>query len=192
MKKIFAIAIFTIPILHSNFANDYKAAGMLVPDFALVQFAGNIGVLSGGVGYSFLDNKILSSISYGYVPHFIGGTTIHTIAWRNNFQLYSWNLNQQNNLIAYANAGINIEPGDHSLLKIPERFPEGYYASNSFHYPIGLGFRIDTQKSEKIFGSSALFLEAGTLVTYLYYEFKAKKPLTENIVTLSFGIVFFL
>ncbi|HEU4469543.1 MAG TPA: hypothetical protein VFR58_00545 [Flavisolibacter sp.] len=50
-----------------------------LPDHFKVQFAGGIGFLSAGAGYSSRDGKVDADLFYGYVPKSIGGITIHTL-----------------------------------------------------------------------------------------------------------------
>ncbi|HAM98069.1 MAG TPA: hypothetical protein DCQ26_05620 [Marinilabiliales bacterium] len=191
MKKLL-ITFFCIPVWFiQSYGFDSAIVKNILPDFAIVQCAGNIGVVSGGFGYSFFKNKMLTSVSYGFVPHFIGGTTVHTIALRNNFKIYEFTLNKENQLVSYANVGVNFEPGEHSYIELPKKYPNGYYATNSFHFPLGLGLRIDSVPKHINFAKSSLFAEVGTLATYIYYEYMAQKRLTETIASLSFGLLIF-
>jgi hypothetical protein len=57
-----------------NSTNDKHWA---VPDFAIIQFAGGIGYLSAGAGYSNKKDKLNFSLFYGFVPESIGGLPIH-------------------------------------------------------------------------------------------------------------------
>ena len=51
-----------------------------VPDYAKLQFAGQIGLLSLGAGYSWWDARIEPELAYGYVPEWAGGIAVHTLS----------------------------------------------------------------------------------------------------------------
>lgn len=85
MKKI-SILILLIQISLSINAQS-KIIDKIIPDHIKLQYAGNIGILSTGIGYSFFDNKIQSDLFYGYIPEFIGGANIHTISNKNTLRL---------------------------------------------------------------------------------------------------------
>jgi hypothetical protein len=159
------------------------------PDYYNAQFAGNIGFISVGAGYSFWNNRINSSILYGFVPHCIGGTTIHTFASRNNLNVFNFKVNTTLSINPYLNLGVNFEPGQHSDLKLPKKYPEGYYATNSFYYPIGIGLKINTQRTLLTQKKASYYIEIGTLATYLFYDFISNQQLTGNIVSLAYGII---
>ncbi|MCK5029563.1 MAG: hypothetical protein KAR57_08010, partial [Bacteroidales bacterium] len=41
-----------------------------LPDYVKLQFAGGIGFLSTGIGYTFFDHRLDVSFFYGYVPEY--------------------------------------------------------------------------------------------------------------------------
>jgi len=51
-----------------------------VPDHARLQFAGNIGFISGGFGYTNRKRRLEGDFYYGYVPRSVGGIAIHTVS----------------------------------------------------------------------------------------------------------------
>lgn len=51
----------------------------LAPDFAVLQYAGSIGLINGGLGYQVFEGAFRASVHYGSVPRNQGGT-IHVFA----------------------------------------------------------------------------------------------------------------
>jgi len=71
LSKIYGLLLFSGLLIHKTQAQKLR---FLVPDAAVVQFAGSIGYLSGGIGYDLFKNQRGSlDLSYGYVPKSKGG-----------------------------------------------------------------------------------------------------------------------
>ena len=51
-----------------------------LPDYVKLQFAGGIGLLSIGVGYSFFKEKLEVSYFYGYVPKAVSIDDLHSVS----------------------------------------------------------------------------------------------------------------
>src|SRR5688572_7405148 len=60
-----------------------------LPDHAVAQFAGNIGLFSAGIGYSYLHDKVQTDILYGYVPAFESETSIHVLTAKNAYHPFA-------------------------------------------------------------------------------------------------------
>lgn len=62
----------------------------LTPNVAVVQYAGNIGMFSAGVGWEYGKDKWLTEVLLGYVPHYHRTQSLNTLTLR---QYYSpWNI----------------------------------------------------------------------------------------------------
>jgi hypothetical protein len=68
MKSVIAILLLIFATA-TVMAQDRSAA----PDFAVVQYAGSIGYLSGGLGYDLFQNRGRASVHFGSVPRSEGG-----------------------------------------------------------------------------------------------------------------------
>ena len=99
-----------------------------VPDQAVVQFAGNVGFLSAGLGYAFKQDKMNLDFLYGFTPGFEAKTSIHTVTgkftyspWRKNINLnYTWEPFQ-------FGTGISYSIGPQFYTALPKHYPDGYY-----------------------------------------------------------------
>jgi hypothetical protein len=161
-----------------------------VPHFIPIQYAGNIGFISSGIGYASGSDNYQFSMLYGYAPKSITGVSIHTITARNTIHIYRLHLSRQKTLIPYAALGVSIELGGRSFLTPPSVMPKGYYdAPKSTHivFSGGLKFRHETQ-GKKHFRGTDFFLEATTIDAYAWYKFISDEIKLSQIVSLSFGV----
>ena len=171
--------------------NDLPKRKWYQPDFVTTQFAGNIGFLSVGAGRYLFNNKVQTSFLYGYVPKRIGGEHIHTIAMRNNIDLFSRTFAQNKQADLYFNLGINYETGRNSMNKLEDKYPDGYYSTNSFHFPLSLGIRFSHINYGNRIKKISYFAEVGALGLYLYDNILAQEYSSSSIYSLSFGANFY-
>jgi hypothetical protein len=111
-------------------------------DYAKVQFAGNIGFFSVGFGYQFLNNQLYSELLYDYVPASISkAEKIHTITIKNAFPIFTKKINKIT-LSPITGFTVSYETGNNSFLKLPDKYPKGYYSTNAFHTTLFIGAEI--------------------------------------------------
>lgn len=99
----------------------------LSPDFYTAQFAGSIGYISVGAGYTFFKNKMDVSLHYGFVPKRMGGE-FHIATARFVYQPWQWPISKRLTLSPF-NTGIFISYHADSDLSTswPSRYEDGYY-----------------------------------------------------------------
>ena len=98
------------------------------PDHTVVQVAGNIGLLSVGLGYSYGKDKVTTEFLYGLVPGFGSTTTIHILTAKTSYHPvkralgnhYLWEP------IKFG-TGISYSIGRQFHTTWPEQYPAGYY-----------------------------------------------------------------
>ncbi len=174
--------------VYSNDTTLVKSKSWYVPDYAKVQFAGNIGFLSIGTGYSLFNNYLQSDIFYGYVPKSIAGTKIHTISQKNSFTLFQYKTDKYV-LASITGFATSFETGNNSFLFLPDEFPKGYYNPNLMHFTFFLGSKVHLPFKNKKLNSIEIYTELGTVDTYLWYKIISKE--VNNILSFSFGITLF-
>lgn len=164
-----------------------------LPSYYTVQYAGNIGFMSIGLGYDWWSEKAQSAFIYGYVPESKGNATIHTFSIKNTFRLYQFNIADKYNLSPTLGFSLSFEPGENSYIKLPEKYPEGYYGPNSFYACINLGLKTNFKfKEERHFSSIDVFGEFNTLADYIYYNLISQEDRSNNIGSFALGVnVFF-
>lgn len=158
------------------------------PDYIKTQYAGNIGFISFGAGYQWWRQNAQLDFLYGYVPRFKGNATIHTFTIKNTFSLYEFSIKNKYNLSPTFGFSVSFEPGENSYARIPDRFPDGYYMTNSIYGCINLGLKsVFIPKKEHFFSAVEPYFELNTLVDYLYYNIKAQQYWETEIWSFSFG-----
>lgn len=184
---LFAILVFT-----NVFANDttlIKVKEWYIPDYVKVQFAGNIGLFSVGFGYQFLNNHLSSEILYGYVPASISkAEVIHTITLKNTFSILNKEI-KAITLSPIAGFTASFETGNNSFLKLPNKYPEGYYRTNAFHFTLFIGAKAHKNfVNQKIMKGVDLYFEFGSVDTYLWYAVLSKEVKINQIFSSAIGI----
>lgn len=163
------------------------------PDCFKIQYAGNIGYMSLGLGYTWWKNNAQTDFIYGFVPYDEGEAIIHTFTWKNTFRIYEFNLFNKYNISPTLGFSLSIEPGENSYLDLPSKYPDGYYGSNSFYACLNAGLKSKfIFKEERYFSSMDLYCEVNTLADYVYYNIIAQEDWENVIFSLALGVnVFF-
>jgi len=158
-----------------------------LPRVYTLQYAGNLGLLSGGLGYSLLNDKIRVGVFYGYVPKAYAPKAIHTIAFKSTLNVFQSRGGQDK---LYLGTTLNMETGNNAFLKLPDKYPKGYYQTNAFHSTVFAGVKsFIAVKHDWWLKGVEPYLECGTVDTYLYYCL-ADKLSFFNILSLSAGVNF--
>jgi len=192
MKKQNIFTLFAILVFTNIFANDttlVKAKPWYRPDYAKIQFAGNIGFLSVGFGYQFFNNHLCSEILYGYVPASISkAKEIHTITLKNTFQVFNREI-RAITLSPITGFTVSYETGNNSFLKLPDKYPKDYYSTNAFHLTLFIGAKVHKDiTNSKIIKGIDFYFEVGMVDTYLLYAIKSKEVKINQIFSSAIGI----
>lgn len=165
----------------------------LRPDHFRGQFAGNIGFLSLGAGYSWLNNHVASDLLVGYVPEQVGGTKILKLVQKNTVQFNIAEKGFFSKVKPLTGFSVNFETGRNSYVTPPDKYPAGYYGTNAFTFSFftGVAYEVPFAK-ENVFSKVHYYAEVGTLATYLYYDFKRREYLNPEIWSLALGLKFTL
>lgn len=153
------------------------------------QCAGNIGLVSFGIGFYFFDNKITADLNYGVLPKFINGTRIQTFSTKPAYNFLKYNFSSG---CGYFYGGINfVYSIGHNIYSIPPNiYPQDYYKGNALRINplIGLRFGLDLRSArvERL----SFFTECGTVDYKIWYALKNSEISTFEIVNLCFGFVF--
>jgi hypothetical protein len=196
MKKFlfFLVTVFIIlnvNITHSQDSSSVNERAWYIPDYAKIQFAGNIGFISIGPGYKIFDNVIQSDILYGFVPHFIGGTTIHSLVLKNTLLPYGFKL-YDFVITPIAGFTINFDLGNHNSNHVfSQKYPDDYYKTNSIHYTIYIGCKIFYGLNDNSFINGLdFYAEVGTVDISLKYQISNNVKLID-ILSLALGMNFY-
>lgn len=180
-------------ILLMFFASSYvhaqeKFIHKIGPDNVKIQFAGNIGVLSTGIGYSLFSDKMQSCLLYGFVPESIGGQDIHTIASKNTFKLFEKSFTQCFSLTHSIGFSLNYSITKNTFIFLPKQYPDDYYAPNAIRFAPLFSFNfIYINKNITLFNNLNIYFEISTLDNYLWYYIKTRAFNFSDIWNLAIG-----
>ena len=85
LKKYFfrsssAMLLFFLLVTTEKISAQKKGFKIKPPDHIKVQYAGGMGFISIGAGYTTKNQKLEGDLYYGYLPESIGGVSIHSIS----------------------------------------------------------------------------------------------------------------
>ncbi|MDX5346185.1 MAG: hypothetical protein LPJ89_00825 [Hymenobacteraceae bacterium] len=164
--------LFSAPVLQAQTSSDSDSHASdterkwYIPDHAVVQFAGNIGIVSGGVGYSYLKDKMQSDLMYGMAPGFEDASTIHIVTLKTAYHPFNLALNEKYRVEPLrVGLGISYTMGSQFYTKWPSRYPDGYYTwSTSYRFTPFLGSSISRKigNQDKAIKMVQLYGEVGS------------------------------
>jgi hypothetical protein len=155
-----------------------------------VQFAGNIGFLSTGIGYRTLTDNYQLSLMYGFTPSFVSSVKSNLITAKNIFHLYKFRLSDSRTLIPYASVGISLEIKGRSFFTQPEYMTDSYYDfPKSIHAIPALGVKL-RHRTLRFGGFEAteFFGELTSVDAYIWYKLISNDVKLHQIVSLSAGV----
>lgn len=168
----------------------------LVPDNAIIQFAGSIGYFSVGAGYDLFKNKKgMLDFNYGYVPAAKGGE-LHIATAKFAYKVYEIQLKDWGKFYPF-NPGFFASYTFHPKLSYSfskSKYPEGYYYWSEALRPnisIGNELEFNMKRIWKDSGIKALSLysEINTNDYYLINYFQNTSALTlADIFQLGIGM----
>ena len=185
-----SIIVFILLFASETEANNELKTRWL-PDHVKSQFAGNIGFLSIGAGYSFFKGKIESDLFYGYVSKERSQDTIHHITQKNNYIPFSTPVSK--NIIwqpISIGTHFSYKIGDNNRqtwLILPNRYPDSYYFSTAFHFLFSLGTSFQ-YRGAGIMNNTGFYLEASTVDLYLRNWIRQDYVKMSDTFSLSIGI----
>ncbi|WP_205748100.1 hypothetical protein [Dyadobacter luticola] len=105
-----------------------KSKKWYLPDHMKLQFAGGVGFLSGGPGYSSRNKTLETDILFGFLPQKFGGDALVTITGKTTYS--PWRIPVRNeHYIVPASIGFYLSYtfGPQFDSKWPSYYPKGYY-----------------------------------------------------------------
>lgn len=165
---------------------------MFLPDYVKLQFAGGIGFLSLGVGYTFFKQKLEVSYFYGYVPEFVLTDDLHSVSLQLTARLFRFKVNPNIELMPL-NIGwfIHHTFGSEYWIKLPEHYPEEYYWwSPGRNSGVFLGGEIRTKLLSNATPASgtAFYVRMGSRGLYLASKFGNSSIPLKDIIEFGFGV----
>ena len=165
----------------------------LYPDHLATQFAGNIGLLSAGIGYSYAKDRLQTEFLYGVVPAFESKTTLHIITAKTTWYSRSRPINERYGWVPVrAGTGISYSVGRQFFTQLPSQYPNGYYwFSTSFRLTpfVGTALNLSLNEGRTAFKKLELYADLGTTdIHLLSYSLNTKALKPWNVFNLAFGL----
>lgn len=193
------IGLFPLSIIAQNEydknVNRYKSAWeKLIPTHGKLQFAGDMGLLSFGIGWDYGKNdKWETDIFFGFVPKYETDKFKVTFTLKQNYMPWNCNFGEKFSLEPLA-CGIYLNTvfGGDFWTKEPDRYPSGYYGFSSkvrIHAFVGQRFTYNIDyKYRKRAKAITLFYEISTCDVYLISAVRNSHLKPDDYLRLSFGI----
>jgi len=201
---IFKIVLILLFILANGIPNSFgNSFGSLdstkynkfIPDYVKLQFAGGIGILSPGVGYTFLNHKLDVSLFYGYIPESITVDDLHSISFQFTYKPFKYKPNDNIEILPL-NFGVFTHKtfGSEFWVRLPDYYPDGYY----WWYPgINAGMFLGGEIKTKLFANNtpasgtAFYVRIGSRGLYLASKLGNSSIPFADIIELGFGVAFY-
>lgn len=165
---LFFVLLLLLPFIAvaEGSSDSTRRIGKLLPHHVKGQFAGGIGFVSAGFGYSYARDKIESDFYYGYVPsRYAAGEPLHMFTLKNTWLGLNPVKAMGNSAFYPLSLGLlaNYTPGEQFLLNMADKYPKGYYGwTTAVHIGIFAGGRITKHLSSGLPGPVSLYYEIGT------------------------------
>lgn len=122
-----ALAVLTPAAAHAGEAGNARERAWYVPDHAKLQFAGNIGFLSPGVGYSLARERLELDLFLGWVPEAVVGRDIWSVTGKLTWLPWTAGAGEWRFQPLTAAVQLTNTFGDDFFIREPEGFPRGYH-----------------------------------------------------------------
>jgi hypothetical protein len=171
----------------------------LIPTELIIQNAGNMGLVSAGIGWDYgAHRQWETQLLFGYIPKYKSDRSKLTITLKENYTPWS----------IYLKKGWTMEPlrcgiyfntvAGHEFWKSqPQRYPDKYYhfLSTKFRINVFVGQGIEKAipaNHRKFIRSITAFYELSTCDLYIRNMFMDKKVQLSDVIGLSLGLKFLL
>ena len=168
---------------------------MFIPDYMKLQYAGGIGFMSAGVGYTFFKNKLDVTMFYGYVPKSFSVEDLHSISLQLTAKFLKYKINNNIELLPL-NIGWYAHHtfGSEFWIAPPDKYSKGYYWwSPGRNAGVFIGGELKTKlfANDTPASGTAFYFRIGS--RGLYIASKAGNstiPITD-IIELGFGVAIY-
>jgi hypothetical protein len=136
--------LFFLLVTSEKISAQKKGLKIKLPDHIKVQYAGGIGFISIGAGYSSKNQKLEGDLYYGYLPKSIGGIRIHSISGKITWiPIHSVSIKKYKVEPLMTGLVINYSFGKQYFSFDPPYYPYRYYSfPTAIHSALFLGSRI--------------------------------------------------
>ena len=136
--------LFFLLITSEKISAQKKGFKIKPPDHIKVQYAGGIGFISIGAGYSTKNKKLEGDLYYGYLPKSIGGVSIHSVSAKVTWiPVHSVSIKKYELEPLMTGLIVNYSFGKQYFSFAPPYYPYNYYSfPTAIHSALFFGSRI--------------------------------------------------
>ncbi len=166
-----------------------------IPDYVKLQYAGGIGFMSAGVGYTFIKHRLDITMFYGYVSQVFTIDDLHSISLQLTGKLLKFKINDNIEVLPlnfgwYAHHTF----GSEYWVKLPDHYPDGYYWwSPGRNAGVFIGNEIKTKlfANKTPASGTAFYVRIGTRGLYLSSIWGNSSIPVKDIIELGFGVAIY-
>jgi len=198
--KIIIVLVLALTLSFNSFGQEKESKDsskykMFLPKYVKLQYAGGIGFMSIGVGYTLFKNRLDVTMFYGYVPKVFSITNLHSISLQLTGKLLKFDINE-NIQILPLNFGWYAHHtfGEEFWITLPDKYSKGYYWwSPGRNAGIFIGGEIKTKlfASKMPASGTAFYARIGSRGLYLASKFGNSSIPLKDILELGFGIAIY-
>jgi len=167
----------------------------LIPDYVKLQYAGGIGFMSAGVGYTFFKQRLDVSMFYGYVPKAFSIDDLHSISLQLTAKLIHITLNDKLELLPlnfgwYAHHTF----GNDFWVRLPDKYAKDYYWwSPGRNAGVFIGAELKTKllASKSPASGTAFYVRIGSRGLYIASKAGNKTIPFTDILEFGFGVAIY-
>ncbi|HAN18121.1 MAG: hypothetical protein A2X13_04110 [Bacteroidetes bacterium GWC2_33_15] len=193
---IFFLGLIPIGVYANNRDSTFSfKATLLLPDYVKLQYAGGIGFISPGLGYTFLKHRLDITLFYGYIPSFLSSDDLHSISLQFTGKIFKFSLKKDIDVLPL-NIGFFLHHnfGEEYWVTLPSHYPENYYWwSPGRMGGIFIGGEIRTKLLAHYTPASGLafYFRVGSRGLYLTSAWDNSEIQFTDILELGFGIALY-
>lgn len=166
-----------------------------LPDYVKFQYAGGIGFVSTGVGYTFFNEKLDVSYFYSYIPHMVTEDDLHSVSLQITSRLLRYNLSENAEVLPL-NIGFFVHHtfGNKYWIKQPAHYPDNYYWwAPGRNAGLFIGGEIKTKLLSNITPASgtAFYFRVGSRVLYLVSIVGNSEIPLHEVLEFGFGLAIY-
>ena len=166
-----------------------------LPDYVKFQYAGGIGFISTGAGYTFLNDKLDVSFFYSYIPYMISEDDLHSVSLQFTSRLLHYNLSENAEVLPL-NIGFFVHHtfGNKYWIRQPAHYPDNYYWwAPGRNAGLFIGGEIKTKLLSGITPASgtAFYFRVGSRVLYLVNMVGNSEIPFHEVLELGFGLAIY-
>jgi hypothetical protein len=191
-----AVFILSMPVSYAQASgSDTVKQHRFLPDYIKLQYAGGIGFLSAGIGYSFFDYRLDVSFFYGYTPVWFTIDDLHSVSLQFTVKLFRIKTKKDIEILPL-NIGWYLHHtfGNEYWVILPDNYPKGYYWwSPGRNAGVFLGGEIKTKllAGKTPASGLAFYVRVGTRGLYLSSKVGNSSIPVTDIIELGVGVAFY-